>query len=188
LDEFKSTITEAMISKLSSGQCCRSESEIIRIFWLDPNPKKSSDSDPDTVVNKKFFFVKNRRSNTFFSVVQIIGHIKKAIRGIILKKFRDKILVQGSESEKNEFGSTTLALTNEAFQNEKLIKWKNNFTKLKILTKLYYTGIALNSGTAHLQCTHCPGTGYIKQIRISTGAFKLQFITAKYQASRLNER
>jgi hypothetical protein len=33
-------------------QCCGSESEIIRMFWLDPNPKKSldSDSDSDTVV------------------------------------------------------------------------------------------------------------------------------------------
>jgi hypothetical protein len=30
-------------------QCCgsESESEIIRMFWLDPNPKKSSDSDTD---------------------------------------------------------------------------------------------------------------------------------------------
>jgi hypothetical protein len=29
-------------------QCCGSESEIIRMFWLDPNPKKSSDSDTDS--------------------------------------------------------------------------------------------------------------------------------------------
>jgi hypothetical protein len=30
------------------NQCCGSESEIIRMFWLDPNPKKSSDSDTDS--------------------------------------------------------------------------------------------------------------------------------------------
>jgi hypothetical protein len=39
---------------LPTKQCCgsESESEIIRMFWLDPNPKKSSDtdSDSDTVV------------------------------------------------------------------------------------------------------------------------------------------
>jgi hypothetical protein len=35
---------------ITSDQCCgsESESEIIRMFWLDPNPKKSSDSDTDS--------------------------------------------------------------------------------------------------------------------------------------------
>jgi hypothetical protein len=39
-------------------QCCGSESEWIRKFWLDPNtnPKKSSDSDPDTVVEWKILW------------------------------------------------------------------------------------------------------------------------------------
>jgi hypothetical protein len=41
-----------VMAEICRRQCCGSESERIRKFWLDPNPKKSSDSDtdPDTVV------------------------------------------------------------------------------------------------------------------------------------------
>jgi hypothetical protein len=41
-------------NQVTLSQCCGSESEIIRMFWLDPNPKKSADSDSDTVVGWKF--------------------------------------------------------------------------------------------------------------------------------------
>jgi hypothetical protein len=36
------------LTEMCCTQCCGSESEIIRMFWLDPNPKKSSDSDTDS--------------------------------------------------------------------------------------------------------------------------------------------
>jgi hypothetical protein len=48
------TDSRLQIFPVSSPQCCGSEFERIRKFWLDPNPKKSSDSDThsdsDTVV------------------------------------------------------------------------------------------------------------------------------------------
>jgi hypothetical protein len=45
-----------LMKAYSFNQCCgsKSESERIRKFKLDPNPKKSSDSDPDTAVEWKF--------------------------------------------------------------------------------------------------------------------------------------
>jgi hypothetical protein len=55
---FQAVLPKSSGSDLShtGSQCCRSESERIRTFLLDPNPKKcldsdtDSDSDPDTVV------------------------------------------------------------------------------------------------------------------------------------------
>jgi hypothetical protein len=80
----------------SFRQCCGSESEIIRMFCLDPNPKKRSDSDSDTVVGWKFLWkIKNQtlereKSYVFlFKIlfsdvpVQVSEHIRKQFDGTI---------------------------------------------------------------------------------------------------------
>jgi hypothetical protein len=111
-------------------QCCGSESEVIRMFWLDPNPnpKKSSDtdseSDSDTVVGWKFF-VKNQKSNTWrrkkffywkfvFSDVQVSEHIWKQLeatlrkiwgQNISLKNLNPKKIICGSESDSEKKSS-----------------------------------------------------------------------------------
>jgi hypothetical protein len=70
------------------------------MFWLDPNPKKSSDldSDPDTVVKKKLVKIADqtleREKNGRFSVGKHFSlsyrfqntYRKKAIRGTFKKK------------------------------------------------------------------------------------------------------
>jgi hypothetical protein len=74
----------------TDDQCCGSESERIQKFCLDPNPKKSSDSDPDTVLERKFVWkieakikhLKDKNLMFFllknvFPEVQVPGHISK---------------------------------------------------------------------------------------------------------------
>jgi hypothetical protein len=107
----------------------------IRKFWLDPNPKKCSDSDP-----KKMFgygsrhccrmknLVKNRRSNTwkrkklffywknFFSDVRYrFQNTYKSNKNLRFKiwvlRIRIRKKIWDSESEKNEFASPTLKNT-----------------------------------------------------------------------------
>jgi hypothetical protein len=121
-------------------QCCGSESEIIRIFWLDPNPQKSSDSDTDSesdsdtvegwnfcekskikhlkeknllfcfLLNIFFLWRTGFRTHTLWKQLETtfrkIWGQKISLRIRIRKK-----IICGSEYEKNEFRSTTLATT-----------------------------------------------------------------------------